>query len=286
MKKAIAIIIPDECHESWDTMSPAPSGRHCAQCNKTVIDFTSWGDAALYDFFTKPRSGICGNFHEDQLMRPIVAPPQPHSALYRMAMALGLTVLMIPATDIAFAQAPLKHSHGYPAKAPKKKTASDTISITGIVLDSNSNRPIANVRVDCLVPGKMQLQSITLADGTFNISLAHADSFRLIFSDGSFVTVEKSITNASPEMNMGHIYLQKSELVNNNVNSNQIRRLGGATQTADLVSLSPGIYQRRGAPDVNQDPGRSSGNIYVVDSVSTNPVKHKKRWLSWLWKRK
>ncbi len=33
--------IPTPCHESWDGMTPAMNGRHCATCNHTVLDVTS-----------------------------------------------------------------------------------------------------------------------------------------------------------------------------------------------------------------------------------------------------
>ena len=32
--------IPEPCHESWDGMSPTEQGRHCAVCNKVVLDLT------------------------------------------------------------------------------------------------------------------------------------------------------------------------------------------------------------------------------------------------------
>lgn len=33
--------IPTPCHESWDGMTPAGNGRHCATCNHLVIDVAS-----------------------------------------------------------------------------------------------------------------------------------------------------------------------------------------------------------------------------------------------------
>lgn len=33
--------IPTPCHESWDGMTPAGNGRHCATCNHVVIDIAS-----------------------------------------------------------------------------------------------------------------------------------------------------------------------------------------------------------------------------------------------------
>jgi len=44
--------IPEPCHEDWGRMSPAERGRHCAVCDKTVVDLSdrSSGEArALLD---------------------------------------------------------------------------------------------------------------------------------------------------------------------------------------------------------------------------------------------
>ena len=36
-----ALHIADPCHESWDAMTPNRQGRHCASCDKTVVDVTA-----------------------------------------------------------------------------------------------------------------------------------------------------------------------------------------------------------------------------------------------------
>ena len=74
-------------------MTPDTGGRFCNQCSKTVIDFTTWSDSALYNFFAKKPQHVCGRFVNTQLHRPIHIPHQPHSRLYRMTIAMGLTLL-------------------------------------------------------------------------------------------------------------------------------------------------------------------------------------------------
>ncbi|MBC7553549.1 MAG: TonB-dependent receptor, partial [Taibaiella sp.] len=39
------------------------------------------------------------------------------------------------------------------------------------------------------------------------------------------------------------------------------------TQTADLVALTPGIYQAKRGQQVNSDGGRSTGNVYMIDGI-------------------
>jgi hypothetical protein len=70
-KKMLEIRIPDPCDENWDTMQPSGCGRFCAQCSKTVLDFTDASDEELVRFFAKKPEHICGRFREDQLNRNI-----------------------------------------------------------------------------------------------------------------------------------------------------------------------------------------------------------------------
>ena len=91
--KPIQLTISTPCTKSWDEMTSNAGGRFCDQCSKTVIDFTTWSDSALYNFFAKKPQHVCGRFVNTQLHRPIHIPHQPHSRLYRMTIAMGLTLL-------------------------------------------------------------------------------------------------------------------------------------------------------------------------------------------------
>src|SRR5262245_59371582 len=75
MKKGIQLSIPEQCHESWENMTPSEKGRFCGSCQKQVIDFTSMSDAQLIAFFKKPSTGsVCGRLFADQLDRDIQLP--------------------------------------------------------------------------------------------------------------------------------------------------------------------------------------------------------------------
>ncbi len=73
------IHIPQPCSESWDAMQPAASGRHCAQCDKTVIDFTGMSaeEIGLYLQLNAGQS-VCGRFHQRQLSDEL---PTPNEAV-------------------------------------------------------------------------------------------------------------------------------------------------------------------------------------------------------------
>ena len=69
------IAISNPCHVNWDAMTPETSGRHCAQCCKTVIDFTDWDTDEIAAYLAaKQYDSVCGRFKEDQLATVTITP--------------------------------------------------------------------------------------------------------------------------------------------------------------------------------------------------------------------
>jgi hypothetical protein len=99
MKKPapIQITIPEPCTQDWNEMQPAPGGRHCAHCQKAVVDFSRMTDAQLLAYFQKPAGGAaCGRFTTEQLERVIKAIEVPRSTWWArvaagLLLALGLS---------------------------------------------------------------------------------------------------------------------------------------------------------------------------------------------------
>jgi len=60
------INIPKPCQQSWQQMMPAESGRHCAQCCKTVTDFTTMTNSQVIAYLSNA-GNVCGRFNEQQL---------------------------------------------------------------------------------------------------------------------------------------------------------------------------------------------------------------------------
>lgn len=62
------IVIPQPCHENWETMLPEEQGRYCNSCCKTVIDFSSWETQDILAFIeNKNGERVCGRFKNEQL---------------------------------------------------------------------------------------------------------------------------------------------------------------------------------------------------------------------------
>jgi hypothetical protein len=72
------IRIPSPCQENWDAMRPEEKGRHCASCQKTVIDFTGMSDREIIGHLARAGQGVCGRMAPDQIDRDmsLLAPPR------------------------------------------------------------------------------------------------------------------------------------------------------------------------------------------------------------------
>lgn len=60
------ISIPKPCHESWQQMTPVEQGRHCAECCKTITDFSAMSNNEVIAYLSAT-SNVCGRFNEQQL---------------------------------------------------------------------------------------------------------------------------------------------------------------------------------------------------------------------------
>lgn len=62
--------IPEPCHQSWDGMTPAEGGRHCASCDKVVRDFTAMTVPQILDTLRAAPGRVCGRLRASQLAPP------------------------------------------------------------------------------------------------------------------------------------------------------------------------------------------------------------------------
>ena len=70
-RRATSLHIPQPCAESWAAMTPTGAGRHCAACQKTVVDFTQKTDAEILAYLTQTAGRTCGRFRATQLGHPL-----------------------------------------------------------------------------------------------------------------------------------------------------------------------------------------------------------------------
>lgn len=62
------IYIPEPCHVSWKKMTPQEQGRHCAVCDKVVVDFSKKTKAEISNYLDENADQkVCGRFGVNQL---------------------------------------------------------------------------------------------------------------------------------------------------------------------------------------------------------------------------
>jgi hypothetical protein len=71
MTKQTLLHVPEFCNENWNEMTASVKGRFCANCCKTVVDFSTMSDKEILQVLTKAAGKTCGRFTEEQLHRPL-----------------------------------------------------------------------------------------------------------------------------------------------------------------------------------------------------------------------
>lgn len=55
------------CNQYWDEMTPVEGGRHCAQCSKTIIDFSAMSFTEIAIFLSQRKEQTCGYYLPEQV---------------------------------------------------------------------------------------------------------------------------------------------------------------------------------------------------------------------------
>jgi hypothetical protein len=171
-KRSHRIYIQNPCSESWADMYSLQDGRHCEQCEKTVIDFSTFSDGELARFLeTKPKN-VCGRFTLDQLDCPLLLPIKP-SKLHQMKLAGALATGLLLSGGPVVAQDSLPTKH--PIETVEKREAlsqnkpADTIE--GYVMDA-ADTPLTGAAVAVYENGLLKTGVTSDAEGHFMIKIA------------------------------------------------------------------------------------------------------------------
>ena len=165
------ITIPAPCEQKWSEMKSCGLNRFCSNCEKEIIDFTYYSDAALRKVIEEKEGEICGKFTKNQLNRELVTLPKKQSFFGKFSSKwLSFYLLLSSPFETLKAQIPTEQSATW-----KTENCDSTKSIiSGIVVDAQ-NEPIPYIKVKLIELGKM---AITDMDG----------KFRFVFEDSTFAT--------------------------------------------------------------------------------------------------
>ncbi|XZF14343.1 carboxypeptidase-like regulatory domain-containing protein [Chitinophagaceae bacterium MMS25-I14] len=205
MKLPVQLTIPSPCAQSWQEMTPDARGRFCNHCRKSVIDFTEWSDKALYSFFENRNENVCGRFFQSQLNRPLQLPLQRHTKLYQLAVALGLSLILLPSSHIhARPRPPMMEQNTFMQQDSAKSAGhKDSITISGTVLDGQK-QPVITALVQLLKNGIPIRITQTDIDGAYSIAIDSATqaTYSLVFSYPEYKKVTIPVTDRRQHINV------------------------------------------------------------------------------------
>jgi len=193
MRKSITVNIPEPCHEDWNKMTPKDQGRHCATCNKTVIDFTKQTDEQIIKTFESSRK-LCGRFKTQQLNREIVLTRKSKNSYLSWA-ASGLFAFMAIGNQDANAQGTTKIVQTDSVNTPqiKGKIATSILKekiIVGKVTTAGDGLPLPGASITIL--GTLK-GTQTDFDGKYKLKAKVGDT--LIFNYVGMKSIEIIVDN-------------------------------------------------------------------------------------------
>lgn len=166
--------VPKPCTENWANMTPDEKGRHCASCNKTVIDFSTYTDKELSEFINNNQGRICGRFKPYQLNREISVYETGNNSVWQKVM-WGTAL----ATSLAACNNGTNGATHYGRYKVLLTTETDsnkkatTIGpqekyLTGKVTDEENGKPIKGIMVSILY---LEAEVETDSAGNFKIEM-------------------------------------------------------------------------------------------------------------------
>jgi hypothetical protein len=175
-KHSISLSIPTPCQEDWGKMSPNDKGRHCASCNKAVIDFSLYSDRELIEFFKKTNGTVCGRLNSYQASHELVYIENTkqsffYKLLYGTALAswLGLTAQASAQNRVSSADNTIQRNDSL----KKQKTINDTCAIVeGTLKDKKTSQPLSFADVIISYSSLQVAAAVTDIDGKFKIPVS------------------------------------------------------------------------------------------------------------------
>ena len=205
MKNETYVQINKPCHENWDKMTPEDQGRFCANCNKSVIDFSLMTDNQILSHLNKSNTNLCGRFHSEQLLRPLVETQLEPKKNWRYWLASISALFLL--TNKSTAQ--LVKGNNDPINT--SVTPKDSLRVTmgevikpfgthwllkGTIMDT-SGKPLSGAYIS--VKG---LAFVTTSDSLGNFALKlnnSSDTFSIVVSHIGYERKELFINNTNPK---------------------------------------------------------------------------------------
>jgi len=200
MKRAASLLIsiPRPCEQSWQEMTPSGNGRHCAMCDKVVVDFSLLSDRQILNIAQSEDRELCGRFYTDQLDRELSSPVTLRfsglSLAATVALAISLTssaygqedTLQLPQSSLItgmqtgfFVMSPIAKSQDTDLQSPEKHTAA-----SGRVIDIATGEGVNLAIVQLTNHGLPVATAFSDPEGNFSIALDELQDFDSLLVSG------------------------------------------------------------------------------------------------------
>ena len=198
----LKINIPEPCHEDWNNMLTIDQGKFCSSCQKCVVDFSTYSDEALLNYFKTPRVNTCGQFTTHQLDRLILPPPTPKQSFFSRAF-LGIAVLLslfqkaeadkLTSRTIHTQNFKYDNSPEEPGPFGRTGTLPDSLKyISGKIMDSSSGDELFGSLVK--IAGT-QIEAVADMDGRFKLVIPDSLLNNKISLEASSLGFQKKIVH-------------------------------------------------------------------------------------------
>ncbi|HXP51786.1 MAG TPA: hypothetical protein VN922_17650 [Bacteroidia bacterium] len=173
-KFKLYLSIPEPCTENWENMTPNERGRHCASCNKTVIDFSLFTDKQLIEFFATVTDNVCGRIPSFQLQRQLVYTEPQNHFLHKLLFGVAITAGFAYSANANYNPNQIPLIEQYPGDSVKNKTSQkaptdSTGSILITVIDEKTKQTMPFVSVAVMKGGEQVGAGQTDMDGIVEI---------------------------------------------------------------------------------------------------------------------
>ncbi|VXB80905.1 conserved hypothetical protein [Flavobacterium sp. 9AF] len=136
--KKTTLSINTPCSEKFDNFLQTEKGGFCTVCQKEVIDFRSWSDEAIANYFKNTTQKTCGLFVEDQLkayLHSNVQEIQHKKSSFKAGVAT-FSLLSLLAVDSASAQTKEKAEIVQIPIQQRDNQLTEGILVKGVVSDN------------------------------------------------------------------------------------------------------------------------------------------------------
>ncbi len=215
--KTIRLTIPTPCQQRWQDMTTDDTGRFCASCQKTVVDFSHLTDQQLIVLLAQHNGSGCGRFRADQLNRAVsVAAPVSHSPVRLLSWLLaGMIGYQTVNANPLSGETKATSTHPsdttlVPSMLPAIDTAPPTDSVrvvTGRVIEQTTSSPVPGVGI--LIKGTTEGTN-TDAEGYFQVRIpAELTSDQLTLKIAGIGYLTQELQLKSGQLNAPLISLQE-----------------------------------------------------------------------------